>query len=110
MKKTVLYLLSFLLVVFQSACQAEVSVQGGYTDCGLWMRARQQNGAGQLESYAMGFLDGFSSGKDREFWAADGRVISRDAVYLWLDNYCRSNPLNLLGTGLWKLFQERAKR
>jgi hypothetical protein len=34
-------------------------------------------------------LDGLSSGADREFWQADGRAISWDAAYFWIDGYCR---------------------
>lgn len=110
MKKTVLCLLSVLLVAFQVSTQADVSIEGGYTDCGYWMRARQQNRAIALENYVLGYLDGASVGYDREFWGADGRIISREAVYSWMDNYCRSNPLNLIIPGLWKLFEERAKK
>jgi len=82
MKKTLLCLLSVLLVAFQTSSQANVSLEGLNTDCGHWMSARQKDSSVALENYSLGFLDGASTGQDREFWRADGRIISREAVYL----------------------------
>ncbi len=110
MKKTVFCLVSVLLVAFQSYAQAQVHIEGALTDCGDWIQARQQNRSVVLESYIIGYLGGFSSGSHREFWSADGRNISREAVYLWMDNYCRSNPLNVILTGVHTLFNERARQ
>ncbi len=112
MKKTVLLCLVswILLVAFQTPSRADVSVAGGDLDCGLWMRARQQNKANVFESYVLGFLDGISAGEDREFWRGNGQIISRDSVYLWIDNYCRSNPLSQVVPGVFKLFREPAKK
>lgn len=111
MKKTVLCLLSILLIAFQiSARGADVFVEGVTVDCGYWTQARQARRAVSLEHYVLGFLDGFSAGREREFWRANGRLISREAAYLWIDNYCKSNPLKPIVTGLWELFNERPKQ
>ena len=84
-----------------------VYVTGG-ADCGLWLTARQQHGSEILEQYVVGMLDGLSSGADREFWQADGRAISWDAVYFWIDGYCRAHPTDFLNRATVSLFEERA--
>ena len=88
-----------------------MAVSGGSLDCGVWVHARQEN-RGQArvyESYVLGFLDGIAVGEDREFWSGKARTVSRDAAYLWVDNYCRSNPLSMVVTAVFKLFKESAK-
>lgn len=33
---------------------------------------------------------------------------SPDQAYLWMDKYCRENPLTLIDTGAYKLMDERS--
>jgi hypothetical protein len=61
-----------------------------------------------FEAYVLGYLDGFSMGRHSEFWKADGRLISDEAVYLWLDEHCKANPLQAIQSGLFVLFTDRA--
>ena len=104
--------LSLSLLGLPAAAHAQagklpVHVTGG-ADCGLWLAARQQHGSDILEQYVVGMLDGLSSGADREFWQADGRAISWDAAYFWIDGYCRAHPTDFLNTATVRLFEERA--
>ena len=84
-----------------------ISVEGAL-DCGQWSAARTKERAGYFEHYLLGLLNGMALGKRIEFWHAGGRSSpSREAVYLWMDKYCRENPLSHFITGAFELFAER---
>jgi hypothetical protein len=85
-----------------------VHIQGNI-DCGKWLASREQKTSIAFEHYVLGMLNGLTIGADREFWNADGRAISWDAVYFWIDGYCRSHPTDLLSTAAVTLFKERTK-
>ena len=88
---------------------SQVYVEGGGADCGQWIKARNAERAGNFEHFVLGFLNGMALTTDKEFWAPrGGPKVSREAVYLWMDNYCRTNPLNAIATGVVTLFRERA--
>jgi hypothetical protein len=53
-------------------------------------------------------LNGLTIGVDLEFWNADGRAISWDAVYFSIDSYCRTHPTDLLNTAVVTFFKERS--
>jgi hypothetical protein len=61
-----------------------------------------------LEPFLLGFLNGFSLGEDKEIWKADGRMLSRDSVYFWVDNYCLSHATDSIFTAAITLFRERS--
>jgi hypothetical protein len=105
---TALSLLGLPAAAHAQAGKLPVHVTGG-ADCGLWSAARQQHGSDILEQYVVGMLDGLSSGADREFWQVDGRAISWDAAYFWIDGYCRAHPTDFLNTATMRLFEERRR-
>jgi hypothetical protein len=80
----------------------------GDIDCGDWLAARRDKRAVAFEHFVLGFLNGISVGTDTEFWHADGRRLSRDSVYFWIDNYCRTHSVNPLITAVTTLFKERS--
>lgn len=82
----------------------------GPIDCGLWIEGRTARTSDVFEGYVIGMLNGLAFGAWREFWEAGGTPVSRPAVFLWLDNYCRDNPLRGLSVGIIDLFRERAGR
>jgi len=82
----------------------------GISDCGEWLASRQQKTSIAFEHYVLGMLNGLTMGADREFWNADGRAMSRDAAYFWIDGYCRSHPTDLLTTAVVTFFNERTGR
>jgi hypothetical protein len=76
-------------------------------DCGRWIEARTAGRASSLEAYLLGLLDGISFGAWVEFWKAGGIDTSKEQVFLWMDNYCRENPLSDVVPGAFTLFEER---
>lgn len=67
--------------------------QGG-ASCGTWIAVRRERAASGFEQWILGFLSGVG---------AEGNVvgsqtnplngIDADAVWAWMDNYCRDHPL-----------------
>lgn len=79
-------------------------------DCGYWLSSRQNKTSIGLEDFAIGMLDGLAKGADKEYWKADGRMISRDAAYFSIDRYCREHPTNPLITAISSVFRQRVER
>jgi hypothetical protein len=82
----------------------------GSADCGDWINARARNQSVTLEHYLLGLLNGMVMGSSIEFWRAGGTKVSREQVYLWMDNYCRSSPLSSPLDGAVSLINERTGR
>ena len=60
-----------------------------------------------MQMWALGFVSGSNwseTGKDR----LEG--IDADALYIWLDNYCRQNPLDKFPKAVIELARELEKR
>jgi hypothetical protein len=79
----------------------------GIPDCGLWVKARSTDRSAILEEWLVGFLNGIAVGTQTEFWHAGGIPINREQVYLWMDKYCREEPLSRVIEGAFRLHAER---
>lgn len=90
-------LVGVILIGFEPQSFAMMRKNVGFADssCGTWTTRRSDSHkfsylrAG-MESWALGFVSGSnwnSAGKDR----LEG--IDTDAIFSWIDNYCRQNPL-----------------
>lgn len=97
---------SFLLFA-KPATAAGIFVEGS-SDCGNWLDARKTERSAVLEGYTLGYLNGLAIGHVIEFWHADGRGVSREAVYAWIDSYCQKAPLDLLNQAIMQLYRERS--
>jgi hypothetical protein len=86
---------------------ATVSVRG-VSSCGGWIEDRSKAGVGTLinESWLVGFLSGVAFESERDFVKGTDNA----SLFLWMDNYCRANPLSDVASGGYKLFQELAKQ
>jgi hypothetical protein len=79
----------------------------GMVDCGNWVAARTVQRATALEHYLLGLLNGTVMGSGIEFWWARDSRVSREQVFLWMDNYCQRTPLSDLIVGAQDLVNER---
>lgn len=79
---------------------------GTTVECREWAETRAwlQN---DREGYLLGLLDGLSLGTWTEFWRAGGTKISHKQVFLWMDEYCRDEPLSDVTAGALLLYKER---
>jgi hypothetical protein len=66
----------------------------GLLDCAQWIAGRKDSPtASNYEHFLLGLMNGMALGSRVEFWNASGVLLSRQQVYLWMDNYCAKNPL-----------------
>jgi hypothetical protein len=108
-------LLGFVLVIAAAdGASAQGRVVYGFIgkSCGQWLEVRAAKGvsSAQFEAYVDGFLSGENSASTGpDFLAA----IPNDkgvSIYIWIDNYCRDQPLNGLSQALMALKQELLAR
>ncbi len=90
-----------------------VQVKGnGAQSCGEWVTARAKDALSAETVWVLGFLSGLAAGEGVDFWGTPGapRVNPLDnaSVYLWMDNYCKANPLHMIATAAGAPFWERA--
>lgn len=97
--------LRLLLVVFTigfSTSSNAITVRGA-PSCGNWFEDTTRIGS---KHWLNGFLSGVSVEKGKDIL----EVVDADSVFLWMDNYCRSNPLGSVFQGATKLTKELEKR
>ena len=132
MQRTVVAFCIFALSALSTAPQvaAQTVVGGGMISCGEWLRLRsaEDKGGSNYRDLAANYqlrawIDGFLSGAN----VGSGEAIARDprkpdflsshpdgaSLYAFVDNYCRSKPLNLIvqaAEALMKELQSRQRR
>lgn len=106
-KKTVSIVLS-VLISCAAIGDAQALVIRGAPSCGVWIKERADD---KLETIAnnvwlLGFLSGMAvkSGKDIL------KGTDNPSIFLWVDNYCRANPLKTPGDAGDALFEELVKQ
>lgn len=100
--------LGLLLMASLLSAQAQTVTTFGVPDCGQWLK---QNSAVR-KAWLMGFLTGQSAAWDRFGQKGDplGKLNSAEQAYVWMDNYCKTNPLNSVAEGGYELFSELIAR
>ena len=106
LKLTALTLLGLLSVAAPSRGQG-IYVEG-QLNCGQWIDSRTKSSSVSIERYVIGVLNGLALGHGIELWRADGQAVSREAVFVWVDNYCRNHPLDPFVKGIIALYKERS--
>jgi len=101
----------FLMLSEGAMAQANINfTMFGSPDCGQWLNQKNTT----HKTWLLGFL----SGQNRVwlFWSRQtvkgelsdplDKLNSADQAFLWMDNYCRANPLKLVSNGGIDLFTE----
>jgi hypothetical protein len=96
-----------IAAILQSPVSAQ-QVVIAMTDCGKWLKAREAHDGSRviIESYVNGMIDGMSLGSSVSIRGTGYEKYSSDQIFYWLDNYCRSNPLQQVAFGLGKFASE----
>jgi len=66
----------------------------GLEYCGAWTGARQQNEAELPEHWLLGYLSGI--GSESVSGTDPLKSMDAEAVFAWVDNYCRAHPLDTI--------------
>ncbi len=103
----------FLVSIFALGLSHETntfagSIQGaGAMPCGMWVRDRATGDYNMSLAWVMGFMSSYNhyvestSKKNGVFGEIDYNSIA-----LWMDNYCKNNPLESVYRGSVKLIEE----
>ena len=77
----------------------------GVTDCGSWIKDKSTT----KKTWLLGFITGLNFA-DRTNSDHISKLSSAEQIYLWVDNYCRKNPLDDLVEAGVALYVELAKK
>lgn len=104
MKKINTVLLLVGLLVSTGAYSDTVTVRG-FASCGEWVA--DQGGVKTLDkSWLQGYMSGLAVGRNKDI------LVGTDdsSIGLWMDNYCKANPLKRVYEGGSDLFIELVKQ
>jgi hypothetical protein len=83
----------------------------GLVSCGQWLQYRTTGDKGnsfQLQAWIDGYLSGYNvASTDPDFLASQPAAV---ALYIWIDNYCRDKPLDVLTQAVTALKKELLTR
>jgi hypothetical protein len=90
-----LVLLAALMVspIFAAAGQSVTLTGLGTGPCGTWTAVRHDRKAADAEQWVVGFLSG-AAVFSKDLAPLNG--VDADAVWAWIDRYCRAHPLDAL--------------
>jgi hypothetical protein len=103
-----LLLLTMLLTALASP--AVSAMKKGFGDgnlsCGAWTQERQsssQSSSSHVRQWVLGYVSGANYWNEYQDFLGP---VDAPAIYAWIDNYCRSNPLEKLIVAADRLVQE----
>jgi|ERR1039458_3854960 hypothetical protein len=108
-----------IAVAVPSGVSAQTIMGAGMISCGEWTRLRSFEGrAGNFKELAslyqaQAWVDGFVSGINSANNVHTDLLASRPsgvAMYAWVDNYCRSKPLDVVAQAVDALVKELESR
>jgi len=93
-KKNCVNLLAVLsLVLSATAFDAKAQTVRGSRSCGSWVSERALGSIDlAIETWLLGYLSGLAVGTGKDFI----KGTDNPSIFLWVDNYCRANPLKSL--------------
>lgn len=108
MQKTIL--VALLLTISALSAHAQTSDKSfttafGQPDCGEWVRSHRQVDRAWLLGYLSG-MNQIHNATDRKPTDPLDALNSAEQAFLWMDNWCKANPLKKVGAGAFELFIE----
>ena len=95
------------IVLTTLVIDAQALTMRGPPSCGAWIKERSQGMVGLANlSWLVGFLSGLANGTNKDFI----KGTDNDSLSLWVDNYCRSNPLDSVDDAGLSLAMELIKQ
>jgi hypothetical protein len=106
-KRTLLAIVTSLCI-WLTASNAEAVLIRGATSCGTWVDQTKEDGI--LIRATRMWLIGYLSGRVMESGRDVMRGTDNPSFFLWVDNYCKANPLKHIDDAGDALFSELAKK
>lgn len=104
MKKAAIAIVLALAAATSAASGREFTVFGA-PDCGQWINANNMARKTWLLGYMTGMSRIYSELRKKDKDPLD-RIKSADQMYLWVDNYCKANPLHTVDKAGYELLVE----
>ena len=95
-----------LLCLGLAAPSAQAVETRGARSCGIWISDKANVQAVTNEAWLVGFLTGMAVNSGKDILKGTDNV----SIILWVDNYCRANPLQNLTRAGDTLFEELVKQ
>lgn len=106
-KKLFLTLLFPVLISISQLSHAQATYIKGDADCGQWLKARSLGASAAFEASVQGYVNGAVQATAIEVWHGKGVNTSTEAFFLYMDNYCKANPLDSIWQGAWAFINEK---
>lgn len=107
MRRTLI--VAFVCTAALPACAQDAgsstSTMIGQPDCGAWVRSNRQSDRAWLLGYLSG-INQMNNAANKKPTDPLGALKSADQIFLWMDNWCKANPLKKVGEGGAELFVE----
>lgn len=88
-------------LVAASVASAHIVDTRGSSTCEAWTKQRPKQSK-LLEAWMLGFVSGQAQIADIDI----PKGITSDAIFVWMDKYCKKNPRQGLAMGGYMLFSE----
>ena len=105
MKK--LYLILLMFSTSSNFSYGQEFTLMGIADCGLWHQARSSGGSKLFEHSIQGYVNGAAMATGVEIWHGNGVNTSPQSAYLYIDNYCKSHPLESIWQASYTFINEK---
>lgn len=107
MKKIIAILaVGLMLSGVVNTASAAVAVRYSWS-CGAWAAEQAKSNSLYYQKWwLIGFMSGLALGKDDDILEG----TDPQSIYLWMDNYCKANPLNDITYGGVDLYYELKKQ
>jgi hypothetical protein len=89
-----------LALVLTTPLSVQSQTVFGMYDCGEWVNQANNSKKGWL----LGYMSGLNTLHDIEVLKPKNpldNINSANQIFLWMDNYCKTNPLKTIGEGGW---------
>jgi hypothetical protein len=109
--KMILIISVFTVLLSGAAKSQNIQTLGPGADasCGEWLANRQAGNEALLQSWALGYLSAAAITSYAFTRARPLNGIDANAVFYWLDNYCRAHPTTSFVAALSEFSGERSK-
>jgi len=75
------------LLIAPSLAEADMVASRGAITCETWLAQRPRNSKA-AEAWLLGYLSGLAQERDRDL----PDIMDDEALFRWVDDYCRSHP------------------
>jgi HdeA/HdeB family len=108
MKKIILLVLLVFSQISFSKDQSVPTFAFRDSSCGTWFKTKET----YQETYWFwfrGFVSGYNYGNN-DYYVYIDKLPNQETIFLYVDKYCRENPLNDFTIAMWKMIDELKRK